>query len=91
MTDRVCCSRFQGSRSRAKPLVELGKWAAPGAALLLIPKCPLCVAVYITAATGIGFSVSAAGSLRYGAIAVCMIALAWLVGKRTHEWINRPS
>jgi len=70
---------------------NIGKWVAPGAALLLIPKCPLCFAVYITAATGIGFSASAAGSLRYGAIAVCMIALAWLLGKRTYEWINRPS
>jgi hypothetical protein len=51
----------------------------PGAALLLVPKCPLCVATYVAAATGIGVSLSVAASLRSALIALCLLAMAWLI------------
>ena len=42
---------------------RLSKTAAsilPGAVLLFLPKCPLCLAVWLTAVTGVGFSVAGA-------------------------------
>lgn len=57
----------------------IGKWVAPAAALLIIPKCPLCIAVYAVAVTGMGISVSTAANIRYGAIAASVLALAWCV------------
>ena len=57
----------------------IGKWVAPGAALLLIPKCPLCVVAYVAAVTGMGLSFSAAHNLRLGLIAVSLAAIAYLL------------
>lgn len=36
----------------------------PGALLALLPKCPLCVAAWLTAVTGVGFSASGAAWVR---------------------------
>jgi hypothetical protein len=50
-------------------------WLLPGATLVLLPKCPACVAAYVALATGIGISLPTAGWLR-AAIIVCSIT--WL-------------
>jgi hypothetical protein len=44
----------------------------PGAALLLLPKCPLCLAAWLGLA-GIGVSAAAAAWMR------CLIVLIWVV------------
>ena len=46
-----------------------------GAALALMPKCPACLAAYITAWTGLGLSVAAASYLRVALVALCAAAL----------------
>jgi hypothetical protein len=44
--------------------------------LLLLPKCPLCLAAWVTAATGIGIPAAAAAGVR-GLMAVfCVAAVA---------------
>jgi hypothetical protein len=63
-----------GARSRAAV-----KWAIPGMILVLLPKCPLCIAAYIAVGTGIGISVSTAAYLRLGLIAICAVSLLFLV------------
>lgn len=74
-----CCSNFTRTEpTRYKRLIGLGKWFAPGAALLLIPKCPLCVMAYFAAFTGVGLSFSAAHNLRLTLIAVSVTAIAYL-------------
>lgn len=45
------------------------KWLLPPAALVFIPKCPLCIVAYVAAFTGLGLSVSAAAGIRYTLIA----------------------
>jgi hypothetical protein len=54
-------------------------WLAPTMALALMPKCPACVVAYVAILTGLGMSLTTAAYLRTGAIAVCLIALVWLI------------
>lgn len=73
-------------------------WGLPGLGLFFIPKCPLCVAAYISMATGLGLNFSQASWIRAGMIIFCSasaifflmsIAKAYRVSKRkfTHQEI----
>jgi hypothetical protein len=75
-----CC----GSSERATWVrrgVEAIEWAAPGAILAVLPKCPACVAMYVALATGVGVSVSAATYLRTGTMVVCAASLLFLAAR----------
>jgi hypothetical protein len=54
------------------------KWATPTVILLLLPKCPMCVAAYIAFGTGLGISMPVATWIRGGLIAACATSFAWL-------------
>ena len=69
-----CAARTSGRRLRT----ALG-WLLPGAVLILIPKCPLCMVGYVAMFSGVGLSISAAAGLRTGLIAVCCASLGYLV------------
>ena len=73
----------------SRPTRHLSKAAAsvlPGAALLLLPKCPLCLAAWLTVATGIGFSAAGAawvrGTLLMSCVAAVALAAAPLIRRR---------
>jgi hypothetical protein len=70
---------------------EAAKWAAPGVVLAVMPKCPVCVAAYVALATGLGISVSAASYLRWGALALAIATLAYLVIRSIHLLSRRLS
>jgi hypothetical protein len=70
---KPCCQRKAG-RS-----VRLASWVLPGGLLVLIPKCPACLAGYIALFTGLGIPLPVAGTLRAGLIGACVLALAWRV------------
>ncbi|WPQ60713.1 hypothetical protein SIO70_20380 [Chitinophaga sancti] len=64
----------------------------PGILLVLIPKCPLCLAAWIAVGTGIGISFTVATWLRWGLIAMCIVSLCYLIFKSTvHLWKNSCS
>jgi len=68
-----CCTGEGPSRRLARRLSGTAASLAPGAALMLLPKCPLCLAAWLTVATGLGVSAGAAARVRG------LIAIFWVV------------
>ncbi len=54
------------------------QWLFPTALLVLMPKCPLCVAAYIALFTGVGVSVSTARWIQIVMLAFCLTSLVYL-------------
>jgi hypothetical protein len=50
--------------------------------LVLVPKCPLCLAAYVTLWTGLSLSLSTATYLRWGLLSLCVASLLFLTVKR---------
>ena len=63
MSAQCCARRISGATASI----------LPGALLVLLPKCPLCLATWLTVATGVSFSVAGAVWL-HGSIVVFWIA-----------------
>ena len=81
-----CCrSSASNHKSRPAPLWRRGtaivEWAIPSAVLILLPKCPVCVAMYVALFTGVGISVASASNLRTALLILCVTALAGLALK----------
>src|SRR5688500_1359163 len=72
-------------------LIELTKWAVPTTLLVLMPKCPVCLAGYVALGTGLGISFTAAAWLRYGMIIVCVAALIYLLAHLLYCLYQRDS
>jgi hypothetical protein len=79
-----------GCESRVRRAVDLVGWIVPSAIVVLIPKCPACLAAYIALWTGIGLSVAVAANLRLLLIVVCVISLVFLAARQTRRLIARP-
>ena len=74
MKAATCCKKTAGG-------------VLPGVLLLLVPKCPVCLALYLSAATGIGISFATARYLRILLIAACVGALlALFAWRRWRDW-----
>ena len=65
---RECCTAGGLGRATAAAL--------PGASLLLLPKCPLCFAAWLTVATGLHFSASGAMWLRIAVVSAAVVPIA---------------
>jgi len=69
-------------RTWTRRLIDTIKCAVPGAVLVLLPKCPICMAAWISVGTGLGISVSVAGWVRIGLIIFCISSLSYFVISR---------
>lgn len=58
------------------------EWLFPATLLVLIPKCPLCVAAYFALFTGIGITVSTARWIQNLMLVFCLTSLAYLVVRK---------
>lgn len=57
---------------------EIACWLCTGIMFAVMPKCPMCLAAYVTIGTGIGLSFSTAWYLQLGLTALCMGSLLFL-------------
>jgi hypothetical protein len=89
MSTSNCC--HQATREpldlarRASPWrrrVEIVGWIVPGATLVLLPKCPACVVMYVALFSGVTISFSSASTLRTSLLILCLTALLCLALKR---------
>ena len=92
----ACCQAPPRGGDRARPPTSqwrLGRaaagWLGPGVTLVLLPKCPACVAAYVGLATGLGMSLSAAAHLRRLIILLCLVSLAFVAARQLRRFFER--
>jgi hypothetical protein len=66
---------------------EMAGWIVPGTMLVLMPKCPVCLAAYVALATGVGLSLPTAAVLRMALLVVCISALVFVAGHRVRRFV----
>ena len=87
-TGHCCQNKTQADDNARRPASRLrrgGKiagWIIPSATLVLLPKCPICVAAYVALFSGVSITVGSAANLRTSLQTLCVAALFCLVMKR---------
>lgn len=83
----ACCEANGHPKPRAflRGIREMLAWFLPSALLVLIPKCPACLAAYVMIWGGIGLSLSTATWLRWGLLFVSITLLLFLIVNRLYR------
>ena len=89
---RSCESGAQRPASGWRRIGETAGWIVPSATLALLPKCPVCVAAYVAALTGLGISLPTATYLRGMLVVLCLASLVFLGSRRMLRfiWLRKP-
>lgn len=79
-----CCEAQPAARRglAARPWRSAGGCVGSGAMLVLLPKCPMCIAAYLAVWTGAGMATPIAGHLRFLMAAIFVVSLSFLVVRR---------
>jgi hypothetical protein len=80
----ACCDAAISERKSPtwlRTVREILAWILPGAILVLVPKCPACLAAHVTLWAGLGLSYSAATYLRWALLLICTASLLFLIAK----------
>lgn len=83
MTSPCCNANRHKSHGLARRLSHVTPSVIPGILLLLLPKCPMCLAAWLTLATGLSISATAVGWLRL------TLVLLWIAGLGHLLWRRR--
>jgi cytochrome c oxidase assembly factor CtaG len=74
-------------RTLARRCRETTGWIIPSSILVLLPKCPACIAAYFAIGSGIGISVSTALYVRMALVVLCVGSLLYLAASRGRRFI----
>jgi hypothetical protein len=61
----------------------------PSAILVLLPKCPACIAAYVAMGTGVGLSFTTATYLRLGIETACVLAIGYFGARYARRLVRR--
>jgi Flp pilus assembly protein TadB len=93
---RHCCQIATRGRdnarrpaSRLRRSGEIAGWIIPSATLVLLPKCPACVAAYVALFSGVGISVASASNLWTSLLILCVATLLSLAVKRLYRLVSQ--
>jgi hypothetical protein len=80
----ACCDAGSDRKTPrwVRRLREFFAWVLPSAILVLVPKCPACLAALVTLWTGLGLSLSTATYLRWVLLFACGVSLLFLIVER---------
>ncbi len=80
----ACCEAAGDQKKPAwvRRVREMGAWVLPSTILVLAPKCPACLAMYVMLWTGLGLSLSTATYLRWALLFLCVASMCFLMAKR---------
>jgi hypothetical protein len=83
----ACCHAAgeRKTRTAVRRVREMFAWALPSALVFLVPKCPACLAAYVTLWTGLGLSFVAATWLRGALLFLCGAILLCLIVQRLNR------
>lgn len=91
MNAHRCCAWMRITRVDPHPhsckrrLVDRAGKVFPAFVIVMLPKCPACLAAYITVATGIGVSLTAAACLRSFLLGACVLTLCYFIVTTMHQ------
>ena len=77
-----CCVGGSASHRLAQRLSRVTASILPAAVLVLLPKCPLCLAAWMTLATGISFSGAGAAWERGSIVLLWVVVVALMIWRR---------
>ncbi len=77
----ACCDAASNCKTPTwvRRVREIFAWSLPSALLVLVPKCPACLAAYVTLWTGLGLSLATATYLRWLLLFLCVASLLFLM------------
>ena len=80
----ACCDAASDRKTPTwvRRVREILAWVLPSAILVLVPKCPACLAAHLMVWTGLGRSLSTATYLRWGLLFLCVASLLFLTVER---------
>ena len=76
----ACCDRK--TPTWVQRVREIVAWVLPSMMLVLVPKCPACLAAHVMLLTGLGLSLSTAIYLRWMLLFLCVVSLLFPIVKR---------
>ena len=80
----ACCHAASERKTptRMRRVREIFAWVLPSAILVLVPKCPVCLAAHVAFWTGLGLSFPTATYLRWMLLLLCVASLLFLIVMR---------
>ena len=91
-----CCQGAPAPAGGRRPTSRRRSLDASGsllsaAVLILLPKCPACLAAYLAAGAGIGVTLTTASHLRTALVILCSACLSWVAGRSAVRRLARLS